>query len=408
MAQPPNPPEVPADVSSEAQSTQHSSQNRARAEQAESALDEAEHGRLLQRALLEGMLDPVLVIDQLGTVKQVSRSVREVFGYTNEDLLGCNIKMIMPEPHLSQHDDYLRRYRETGETHILGSTREFQVVHKNGDLVDIELSVCRVDATGHAEPLFVGSFRDITERKRRERREVSMLRALATLGESTAQIVHEIKNPITAVNMALRAVADQLGEDQEEILGELVSRMQRLETQMRQSLAFARPLELVYTPLEARPLFEDVGQFLRPMLTRAGVELDIDVEPGTPIFHADSRRIEEVLSNLVANAMEMLEPGGRILLTASLADPATISLRVEDDGPGISPSVRHTLFQPFVTTKEEGTGLGLPICRRIMEDHDGSLDAEECSANLGGASFRVLLPVARPSSVGRTTTVEGS
>lgn len=350
---------------------------------------------VLHRALLDGMLDPVITIDLMGVIRQASRSVRTVFGYTPAELMGKNIKMLMPEPHLSQHDGYLVHYKTTGHTGILGRTREFQVVHKSGELRDVELSVNRVDPPGLADPIFIGSFRDITEKKRAQRREVSMLRALATLGESAAELVHEIKNPITAVNMALRAVADALGEDQEQILGELVTRMQRLETQMRQSLAFARPLELELSPVRARPLFEDVGQFLRPMLTKAGVVMEVVVDEEMPRFLADPRRLEEVLSNLVANAMEMLPPGGIVQVSAGSADAETVWIRVDDDGPGIANSVRDTLFQPFVTTKAEGTGLGLPICRRIIEEHGGSLDVGDPS-DLSGASFRILLPMNGP------------
>jgi two-component system sensor kinase FixL len=354
---------------------------------------------LLHRALLDGMLDPVITIDQMGVIQQASRSVSKVFGYTPTELVGKNIKLLMPEPHISQHDEYLTNYRETGHTGIIGTTREFQVVRKSGELRDVELSVNRVDLPGHVAPIFIGSFRDVTEKKRAQRREVSMLKALATLGESTAELVHEIKNPITAVNMALRAVADALGEDQEQILGELVTRMKRLETQMRQSLAFARPLDLKLVPMKARALFEDVGQFLRPMLTKAGVVLDVDVRRDMPRFLADTPRLEEVLSNLVANGMEMLPPGGTVCLSAGRADAETVWLRVADDGPGIASSVRESLFQPFVTTKAEGTGLGLPICRRIVEEHGGSLDAEG-SSDLGGACFRILLPINGPPGGG--------
>ncbi len=286
-----------------------------------------EQSELLHRSLIDGMLDPVLTIDLTGRILHANRAVEQAFGYTADDLVGRNIKLLMPEPYHSEHDGYLAHYRRTGETNILGRTREFQVLHRNGERRDVELSVSRVDPAGMTGPIFVGAFRDVTEKKRARRRETSMLRALASLGESTAELVHEIKNPITAVNMALRAVADQLGEDQEQVLGELVARMQKLETQMRQSLAFARPLELRPVHVEARALFEDVGQFLRPMLTRAGVALDIDVPRDMPAFPADPRRLEEVLSNLVANAMEMAVDGGRVLLRADVADRGTVRLR---------------------------------------------------------------------------------
>ena len=357
-------------------------------------------GEALAWALLDGMLDPVIAIDGQGTIQQASRSVRTVFGYDPAELVGTNIKHLMPEPHRSQHDDYLEHYRRTGETNILGRTREFQIVRKDGELREVELSVSRVDPPDGGEPVFIGSFRDMTDKVRSRRRETSMLRALATLGESTAALVHEIKNPITAVNMALRAVADELGEDHKVVLDELVGRMKRLELQLRQSLGYVRPLELRLVPCDAAALFDDVQRFLRPMLSNAGVTVDADVEPGTPPFPADPRCMEEVLSNLVMNALEM-SPGGLVRLTAGAVEGGdSVWLRVEDDGPGIPNSVRERLFQPFVTTKEQGTGLGLPICRRILEEHDGSLEAEPDPCELGGAAFRITLPTRGPAAVG--------
>jgi len=351
---------------------------------------------ILCRALLDGMLDPVITIDGRGTIRHASRSVRTVLGYEPVEIVGRNISLLMPEPHRSAHDGYLAHYRTTGETSIIGRTREFQVYRKSGELRDVELSVSRVDPPSSAEPIFIGSFRDVTDRNKAQRREVSMLRALATLGEGTAALVHEIKNPITAVNMALRAVADQLGEDQQQVLEELVGRMRRLELQLRQSLGYVRPLDLRARECEAGALFEDVGRVLRPLLTKAHVSLEADVEPGTPSFLADPRCLSEVLCNLVANAMEACVTGGHVRLTSGATGDGQVWLRVEDDGPGIPAGVRATLFQPFVTTKVDGTGLGLPICRRIVEEHGGSLEAEQGSS-LGGASFRILLPVDGPS-----------
>ena len=181
----------------------------------------------LHRALLTNMLDPVVTIDNHGTIQTVSRSTEAVFGWAPEELVGQNVKVLMPEPYHSEHDGYLAHYRRTGETSVLGKTREFPVVRKDGEIIDVELSINRVDVPGQKRPLFIGSFRDVTERKRAQKAETSMLRALASIGESAAVLAHEIKNPITAVNLALRAVADKLGEDEQEVLRDLVARMKR-------------------------------------------------------------------------------------------------------------------------------------------------------------------------------------
>ena len=484
----------------------------------ERALRESE---AVHRAVLASTLDPTLTIDAHGVIQAASDSCRTVFGYEPEELLGRNIKLLMPEPHHSQHDQYLANYRRTGRTHILGYTREFQVVRKDGELIDCELSVSRVDVPGRAEPLFTGSFRDITERKRAhealresqrrlqgifdhtfqyvglldprgtvleanqasleaagversavvgkpfwdtrwwevspevrerlkhairaaaagefvrfetehrgagdrvmmvdfslspvrdeegrvvllipegrditelnraQRAETSMLRALATIGESAAVLAHEIKNPITAVNVALRAVAGQLGEDHKVVLEDLVGRMQHLEHLMRRTLSFSRPIELRPTRMEAGALLAQVVGRMRSEIVKAGA--DVAVEPGDACeFEADRQLVEEVLSNLLRNAIEA--SAGRackVRLTAQSAE-SELCLRVHDDGPGITEEVRANLFKPFVTSKRKGTGLGLAFSKKVVEEHGGRIRADK--GPLGGALFEIRLPKAR-------------
>ena len=174
----------------------------------------------ISRALLEGMLDPVVAIDDRGIIQVASRSVRDTFGYEPDDLVGRNIKLLMPEPHRSEHDGYLAEVPRDGRhPHPGPHAARSGSCARTASLVDVELSVARVDrAERPGRPLFIGSFRDISERMSAQRSETSMLRALAALGESAAVLAHEIKNPITAINLALRAVADKLGEDEQEVL----------------------------------------------------------------------------------------------------------------------------------------------------------------------------------------------
>src|SRR5262245_12353258 len=334
----------------------------------------------LETALLDSLLDPTVVIDAFGTIQAASRSVERVLGYKPQDLAGQNVRILMTEPHHSAHDGYLERYRRTGETSILGRTREFEVLRKDGSIVVCDLSVARADLPGGQGPLFVGAFRDATERKRAEaalRAEAAMLRSLATVGESAALLAHEIKNPITAVNVALRAVAAQLGEDDKVVLEDLVARMRQLEALMRRTLSFARPIELRRSPCDADDLFEGTIAQLRPLIAKTGAEVRTEIARGGVRFSADAHLIEEVLSNLVTNALEAGPPGRKIRLTAARAGAREVVLTVEDDGPGIPVSERESVFKVFVSTKPGGTGLGLAICRKIVEQHGGTIRIEE-------------------------------
>ena len=471
-------------------------------------------------AVLNGMLDPVVTISGDGTILSANRSCAAAFGWEGDELVGQNVSVLMPEPYRSQHDAYLKRYMQTGETGILGRLREFPAQRKDGTPFMIELSVSRIDVPGEGEPVFCASLRDISSRKETERelaereqlfraifdgefqfvglldpaghlrevnrtalstmgatrpkllgkplwetpwwshskaeqehvradvtraaagefvrrevevrdsdkqvrvldfsikpicdedgqvvmlipegrditrlkraqsRETAMMRAFAEIGESASLLAHEIKNPITSVNLALRAVAKQLGQDERETLTDLVERMQKLEKLMRRTLSLTRPLELELERVPASKLLEDAIRLMKPHIEEHSIEFGLCVEEDCPEVSCDPQMFEDVLVNLVRNAVEVLEEGGQIQLGAQSAG-SDVLLFVEDNGPGIPDSVLATVFKPFVSTKSNGTGLGLAIARKVVDAHGGTIEVRQSS--LGGARFEIRLPPA--------------
>jgi len=484
------------------------------------AIERGRASDVLYRTLLAAVLDPTIAIDEFGVIVTASASVQNVFGWKPEELRGRNVKVLMAEPHRAQHDEYLANYRRTGETNILGRTREFEVVRKDGEHLICELSVSRAEMPDGLPPLFIGSFRDVTQRraieraleeserrfraifdssfqcmglldaegrvleinhtalftahserdevvgrhfadtpwwpdaaerervraaicdaaqgkfvrfetthrdqngefvcvdfslkpildddgvvrliipegrniselKRAQRTETAMLRALATIGESAAVLAHEIKNPITAVNVALRAVAKQLGEDDSAVLEDLVTRMQRLEALMRRTLSFTRPLNLQLAPVRGQELFDIVVRGLRPEIVRRGANVDAQVDPESLAFNGDRQMLEEMLTNLLKNALESKSGPVRVALSMRALPGGGARIVIEDDGPGVAESLRENLFKPFTTTKSSGTGLGLAFCKKIVDEHGGEIQVTKSDA-LGGARFEVRLPI---------------
>ena len=438
------------------------------------------------RAILHNLQDPMVSIDDHGTITGASDSVERVFGYTPGELIGRNINLFMLEPHHSSHDGYLENYRRTGHTGIIGRTREFEVVRKDGRHIQVALSVSRADPDDGQSAVFTGTFRDITELKEAERKladserrfhaifdhafqfvgllspegilveinraaleaigakredvigrpfwrtrfwkhsaelsaqveqavaqaargefvrfeachqaldgspieidfslqpvrdengrvvliipegrditglkraqraETAMLRAFAAIGESAALLAHEIKNPITAVHMALAAVADQLGEQNSEILEDLVARMQRIERMMQRTLSLAKPIELKTSPIRVADLFARALEHVRDGIEGTGSSVVVREETGKARVVVDPQLIEEVLANLISNAIEAKERAANVTLSAVRQSDGGVLLAVEDDGPGITSSAAGQIFKPFYSTKRKGNGL---------------------------------------------------
>jgi len=472
------------------------------------------------RAVLNSVLDPVISTDDHGIVLDANPAVERVLGYARDDLIGRNIKLLMPEPHRSLHDGYLETYRRTGRTWILNTTRDFEVLRKDGTRLTCSLSVSRWELPDGTGAVLTGTFRDVTRQREAERRlrdsevrfhgifdnsfeylgllgvdgtvlevnraaldgaalrredvvgrpfwetrwwthspelqervresiaaaargefvrfearylgrdgalvemdfslkpvrdasgevvllipegrdigaikraqraETAVLRALASIGESAALLAHEIKSPITAVNVALRAVADQLGEDDRAVLEDLVKRMQRVEQLMRSTLSFAKPLELQLAELDLTRFLPSCVEHMAHAFQAVEARVDLDVGTAPLPLLGDPQRLEEVVTNLITNAMEACDGRPvRIVVGASGTSAGAVTISVEDDGPGIAPSTRPLLFRPFATTKRKGNGLGLAISKKIVEEHGGTIEVTE--GILGGARFELRFP----------------
>jgi signal transduction histidine kinase len=258
---------------------------------------------------------------------------------------------------------------------------------KDGTEFPVEISLSPV--RNQDEILVMSAIRDVTDRKETERRELTMLKALATIGESAAILAHEIKNPVTAVNAALKTVGARLGLADREVLDDLVERMRRLEMMIRRTLSFVKPIELHRKPCVVRDLFEHAVADSRGPLSGRHVEVRIDAPPDAGL-QVDPQLMREVLANLVTNAAEAMEHGGTIVLRATRSADDGVTLVVEDDGPGMPTSMRGRPIQPFVTSKKAGTGLGLTICRKIVEEHGGTIAI--APADPHGTRVRIELP----------------
>lgn len=364
-------------------------------------------------AVLASQLDPLITIDPMGTIQTASDSVERVFQWRPHELVGQNIKVLMPEPYRGEHDGYLANYRKTGKTFIIGRVREFRACRKDGSEFPCEIAVSVAEGRGHL-PVIVGTIRDITQRKLVEK-EMERLNAmlsdrnaelehfaynsekLASMGKLAASVAHEIRNPLTAIKMHLFAMQQSLANrpDLNDDFAVVSEEIQRLESVVRNFLDYSRAPNLKTQKVTIETMLDKVLELFGRRLTTKGIQVIREGDKGLPLVTADLEQMKQVFINLLTNAEEAMPGGGILGIIASHTRdennrPMNL-IRFHDNGPGIPEAVRHRMFEPFFTTKDDGTGLGLSIARRILESHGGRLTLETTSI---GTSFAVWLPPA--------------
>jgi PAS domain S-box-containing protein len=339
------------------------------------------------RALVEGAPDAIVGVDGEGKIVLVNAETERLFGHSRRELLGQAIEVLVPDQLRARHVDDRVRYVRNPATRPMGAGKNLSGCRKDGTAFPVEISLSPVRTPDGL--LVMSVIRDVTERKESERRELTMLRALATIGESAAILAHEIKNPITAVNAALKTVGARLGLADREVLDDLVERMRRLEMMIRRTLSFVKPIDVRPKSCLASDLFEHAIGDSRSAFT--GKQIDVkNVAPPEFRLEADPQLMREVVANLVTNAAEAMENSGTITFHAERTPDQHVVLTIQDDGPGMPSSMRGKPIQPFVTSKKTGTGLGLTICRKIVEGHRGSLEISQAEPR--GTRITIRIP----------------
>jgi two-component system, LuxR family, sensor kinase FixL len=355
----------------------------------------------LLRSILETVPDAMVVIDHRGIVQSFSRAAERLFGYTPAEVCGRNVKLLMPSPYRDQHDGYLDRYLTTGERRIIGIGRVVVGLRKDGSTFPMELSVGEVNQNGRK--LFTGFVRDLTERQQTDQRlqelqdgllHVSRLRSM---GQMAAALAHELNQPLTAIGNYVRA-AQRLIESPEPNLPRARQAMHLAAQQtlrsgeiIRRLRAFVARGEVARRPESVAKLIEEASALALVGVKELGIKVLITIDPDLPNALVDRVQVQQVLLNLIRNAVEAMEGQElRELSVGTVVENGVVLVSVADTGGGISPAIEAKLFQPFVTTKAEGMGIGLSVCRTIVEAHGGRLWVEP---NVGGGSvFRFTLP----------------
>lgn len=341
------------------------------------------------RAIVDAAVDGIIVIDSRGQIEAFNAAAERMFGYSEAELLGKNVGVLMPEPHRSRHDAYVQHHLETGERKIIGIGRAVNGLRRDGHVFPVHLSVGEFDIDG--EKHFTGILHDLSRRTELEER-LREATALARLGEMAAVIAHEVKNPLAAVRGAVQVIGSRLGgrSNDSAIIKEVIARLDALNDLIQDLLVFARPPAPKPVRVELRSLLESVAALLKR--DPAFQSLDIKIEGEAPHANADPSLLTIAVQNLLINAAQAQQGRGDVLVTLSASPPSSAQIEIKDLGPGIPAEIRAALFRPFKTTKARGTGLGMATAKRLLESQGGQIDVQ-CPPG-GGTAVTLLVPAA--------------
>lgn len=359
------------------------------------------------RSVIETALDGVVIIDKKGRMQSFSPAAERLFGYDEREVVGRNVSMLMPSPYREEHDGYLERYLGTGEKRIIGIGRVVVGQRKDGGTFPMELAVGEFLLEG--ERYFTGFVRDVSERQSRERRlldaqaQIRHLSRVSEMGEMASAIAHELNQPLTAIVNYVEASRRTIVTTETKVPDRVHDYMEKAVVQagrageiIRRLREFLRKGEVGRAPEAVNPMVEEASALALIGTAELGVRAFMRLGDGLPEVLIDKIQIQQVVLNLIRNSVEAMAGTVRKELTIAtdLRDDAVL-VAVADTGPGLSAEVASRLFQPFLTTKENGMGLGLSICRSIVEAHGGRIWAD--GGTNGGTVFYFTLPMAPPT-----------
>lgn len=360
------------------------------------------------RSILHTIPDAMIVIDGSGIMQLFSTAAERLFGWTEQEAIGQNVSMLMPEPDRARHDSYIARYRTTNDPHIIGIGRIVTGKRRDGTTFPMHLSIGEMQSGG--EPYFTGFVRDLTEHQQTQARlqelqsELVHVSRLTAMGEMASALAHEINQPLAAISNYMKGSRRLLAGSTEPNTPKIESALDRAAEQALRAGQIIRRLRDFVSRGESEKRVESLSKLIEEAgaLGLAGareqnVQLRFSLDPEADLVLADRVQIQQVLVNLFRNALEAMAQSERreLVVANTRVGDDMIEVEVSDTGSGFQDDVIPNLFQTFFTTKDTGMGVGLSISRSIIEAHGGRMWAESNAS--GGATFRFTLPAADES-----------
>ncbi len=378
------------------------------------AQDDLMEREALLRSILDTVPEAMIIIDERGLIQSFSAAAAELFGYRRDEVIGENVRILMPEPYKAEHDTYIDNYLRTGERRIIGYGRLVKAITKDGTVFPIELSIG--EARSKNRRMFTGFVRDLTSRQKMEE-ELRQSQKMEAVGQLTGGLAHDFNNILTAIIANIELLAPNLVDPDDRDLAMEAHEAARDGAKLAgQLLAFGRRQPLNSAPTDVGALLTSFSGLLRRTLGET-VELRIEVPPDPQVAVIDGAQLQNALLNLAINARDAMPRGGKLTIETSTvrldSDYAQtypevrtgryILITVTDNGSGMSEEVRRRAFEPFFTTKPTGagSGLGLSMVYGFVKQTGGHIQIYSEVAR--GTSVRLFMPRAEGSAGDRAS-----
>ncbi|GLQ22495.1 hypothetical protein GCM10007853_03690 [Algimonas ampicilliniresistens] len=356
-------------------------------------------------SILATIVDAVVVIDQIGRIRLFNPASQTMFGYSEDEILGKNVNILMPEPYRSEHDSHIARHQRTGENHIIGIGRELKGRRKSGEIFPLQLSVGEnrfPDSLG-----YVGIIRDLTKSREYTQRletlemnHAHLARIMAANQLGTA-IAHELNQPLAALVNYMEAGLTFMetnhaksGDPLTDIMSKASDEAHKASRILARLRQFVERGDVTRSEVDVEQACDAALSLVMPSFRNLHITVARHCPPELPTVLASGVQVEQVLVNLIRNAFEAMaemedDAPKRITLSGECLEDM-VRVCVSDTGPGMDDEKLLRIFEPLYSTKSNGLGIGLSLCRDLICSHGGTLDAERNAS--GGMSFAFTLP----------------
>jgi two-component system, LuxR family, sensor kinase FixL len=325
---------------------------------------------IILQGAIENANEAFITIDEEHRILFFNRAAEKIFGYPRREVIGRDLCILLDPELRETHPHAVQRYLQGREPRLIGRETELTAVRRTGDSfpASISFSVAEI----RERTFFTAIIRDMTE-TRSLQRQVAQSERLALLGQVAAEISHEIKNPLVMIGGWARRLHKTLpDEDARQRLNYIIAEVQRLEHLLAELRNLYVPRKMATEEINGRELLEEAFRLVKAECEDKMIGVHLIIRGASPVIRGDREKLLQVLLNIIKNGMEALaSTGGNLLLGLETVEDS-VEFSVVDDGPGIPAAVLPNLFTPFFTTKHQGTGLGLCISKRILDDHPGS------------------------------------